>query len=82
MSAMIADVFAATMGGLGVALPLKVDPDFPGSVVDQNDTPILQIDVNAEVLPDSDADQIAALVVVAVNAAAGLATPEPVAAHA
>jgi hypothetical protein len=74
----IADQFAAAMGRLGAALPLKLDPAFPGSVVDQNDRPLLQIDVNAEFLSDAEADQLAALVVVAINGTAGVATAEPV----
>lgn len=74
---MSADLFAAAMGRLGVALPLKVDREFPGSIVDQYGTPVLQVDVNAEFVPDAEADQIAAMVVVAVNAAAGVEAPEP-----
>jgi hypothetical protein len=74
---MSADLFAATMGRLGVALPLKVDREFPGSIVDQNGTPVLQVDVNAEFVSDGEADQIAALIVVAVNSTAGIAAPEP-----
>jgi hypothetical protein len=78
---MSADLFAATIGRLGIALPLKVDREFTGSIVDQNGMPVLQADMNAEFLPDAEADQLAALIVVAVNTSAGIVAAQPETAH-
>ncbi len=78
---MTVDAFASALGLLGVALPLKVDKEYTGSIVDQNDMPVIQVDVNAAWLSDADADQAAALIVVAVNKAAGSPAPDFVGAH-
>jgi len=62
--------FAKLMADQGVRLPLGLDPDNIGVVVDANGNGIITVDVNGE-LPDDQADKIAACVMLAVNTCGG-----------
>lgn len=58
----------AVFASLGVTLPVRVDPSFPGSIVDADDRDVLVVDHNAE-RHDDEVAALAALIVRCVNAA-------------
>lgn len=63
--------YALAFRQLNVALPVRLDPANTGCILDRADRQLLVVDQDNE-HPDAEVDQLAALVVVAINTAAGL----------
>lgn len=68
MGCLVSDdpITAADFAALGVVLPLRVDPAYPGTIVDANDCDVCVVDHNGE-RSDADVAAIVDLILGAVN---------------